>query len=193
MGTRGTYGVRVNGKDKLMYNHFDSYPSNLGVDMLNFLKFSLKEKSRVWLTELSEKLEMVIEDARPTAEQMDVLKNYVSLSEQEIKEGNWYGLLRPIQGDLSKALALGFGVENPDFIKDSLFCEWGYIINLDEGKFEVYKGFQKHAHNLGRYAGEESDQDNYFPCALIAVFDFENLPEEDEFKEIIGEICGDDE
>jgi len=30
MGTRGAYGFRKNGIDKVTYNHFDSYPEQLG-------------------------------------------------------------------------------------------------------------------------------------------------------------------
>ncbi len=30
-----------------------------------------------------------------------------------------------------------------DFIKDGLNCEWGYLINLDTNKLEIYKGLNK--------------------------------------------------
>ena len=30
MGTRGAYGFRINDKDKVTYNHFDSYPDGFG-------------------------------------------------------------------------------------------------------------------------------------------------------------------
>ena len=38
MGTRGLMGVRVDGVDKLTYNHWDSYPSGLGQDILEYLQ-----------------------------------------------------------------------------------------------------------------------------------------------------------
>ena len=34
MATRGLYGLRKNGQDKLTYNHFDSYPDCLGRKIL---------------------------------------------------------------------------------------------------------------------------------------------------------------
>lgn len=34
--------------------------------------------------------------------------------------------------------------DNNDFILDSLSCEWGYILNLDNNTLEVWKGFQKY-------------------------------------------------
>ena len=37
MGTRGLWGFRKDGKDKLTYNHFDSYPDCLGHTIVEFL------------------------------------------------------------------------------------------------------------------------------------------------------------
>lgn len=39
-----------------------------------------------------------------------------------------------------------------DFLFDSLFCEYAYIINLDEGVLEFYIGFNKNPEADGRYA-----------------------------------------
>ena len=38
MSTRGAVGIRMNGIDKIGYNHFDSYPTGLGDDILTWLK-----------------------------------------------------------------------------------------------------------------------------------------------------------
>ena len=37
MGTRGVYGIQKNNEQKLMYNHFDSYPEGLGLTVLHFI------------------------------------------------------------------------------------------------------------------------------------------------------------
>lgn len=37
MSTRGAVGIRMNGIDKVGYNHFDSYPTGLGADILIWL------------------------------------------------------------------------------------------------------------------------------------------------------------
>lgn len=34
-------------------------------------------------------------------------------------------------------------IDDSEFLNDSLFCEWTYIINLDNEQFEVYRGFNK--------------------------------------------------
>ena len=38
MGTRGICGFRFDDKDYLAYNHFDSYPSGLGVEIAEICK-----------------------------------------------------------------------------------------------------------------------------------------------------------
>lgn len=38
MATRGVCGVRVNGVDKLSYNHNDSYPGGIGRAVVAFAK-----------------------------------------------------------------------------------------------------------------------------------------------------------
>jgi hypothetical protein len=64
---------------------------------------------------------------------------------------------------------------NLDFIKDSLMCEWAYIVNLDTNKLEVYKGFQDKPHEKGRYAST-AHREGYYPCALVAEFPLGRLP-----------------
>ena len=37
MGTRGLLGHIIRGRKRATYNHFDSYPSGLGVDLVAFI------------------------------------------------------------------------------------------------------------------------------------------------------------
>ena len=41
--------------------------------------------------------------------------------------------------------------DNEAFLYDSLFCEYAYIINLDTGNLEFYKGFNTNPKGKGRY------------------------------------------
>ena len=38
MSTRGAYGFYKNGVDKITYNHYDSYFSGLGEEIVNFCR-----------------------------------------------------------------------------------------------------------------------------------------------------------
>lgn len=191
MGTRGVFGVHVNGNSKLMYNHFDSYPSGLGVAVLRDIKRLVKEKGLNWLKERALAVQQIDENETPTDEQIALFAPYTDLevSEQSVKD--WYCLLRGLQGELAKVLEVGYMTDGNNFIHDSLFCEWGYVLNLDDNKLEVYKGFQHHPHKLGRYCDQVmQDQQHYsggpyYPCALVMEFSLDQLPDDESFVKMI--------
>lgn len=177
MGTRGIFGVHVGGVDKLIYNHFDSYPSGLGNDIVNQYKKLLETKTPNEIKHLAEVLGPINPDKKPTKKQKNLLQKYCNTSVSNQDDDDWYCLMRDLQGDVAEVLTLGLYLPNNDFILDSLFCEWAYILNFDTNKLEVYKGFQREPHQAGRYC-KEAKQDKYYPCALIAEYDLDQLPED---------------
>jgi hypothetical protein len=82
----------------------------------------------------------------------------------------WYNYLRGGQGNLSfyKDKKHIHMIDSHEFIKDSLFCEYAYIINLDTELLEFYTGFNKNKDAKGRYAKLHShDRDSdYLGVAL---------------------------
>lgn len=66
------------------------------------------------------------------------------------------------------------------FIRDSLMCEYGYVVNLDLRALEFYVGFQLKSQSTNRYGaeitrhGQGSDMD-YYPCKLAGVFSFDEI------------------
>ena len=165
MGTRGCYGFRKNGMDKLTYNHFDSYPDELGRTMVEFCKAtSIPE-----LNEIFDKLILVDESAKPTAEQIKECKQYYDGNVSRKTVEDWYCLLRNAQGDLDAYKnGLKYMIDNCGFIKDSLWCEYAYIINLDTEELEFWVGDQDKPDIYNRY-GVERDG-NYYPCKMVASY-----------------------
>lgn len=154
MGTRGTYGYRKNKQDKLMYNHYDSYPEGLGQRMLEYIKmYSTKE-----MNEIYDNIKFVEND-----------KNFQIQQEMKAKIESREIYLSSFHEDQTILMP-----ENNDFIKDSLFCEWGYIVNLDTECLEVWEGFQKKAQKGNRY-GRKQIENGYYPCKLIAEIPFDDL------------------
>jgi hypothetical protein len=182
MGTRGLMGVRVNGTDKLTYNHLDSYPEGLGADVIKDIKevYSNKGIYKIF-KEKAIKLELVNGDERPTPEQKAELIKHADLVVSGRSSDDWYCLIHGLQGKLADTIASGYMIDYHEFINDSLFCEYAYIANLDEDVLEVYKGFQTKQHSKGRYATSKGEKPyssckrDYYPCALVGIIPFSEL------------------
>ena len=166
MGTRGAFGFRFETRDKVTYNHFDSYPSGLGNQVADFLKgFSDAEE----IKKIFKNIVLVDMDSKPTKEQKAKAKelDLVDLTVSSQSEDEWYCLLRKAQFDIeSYKEGLPFMIDSHKFLGDSLFCEWAYIINLDICSLEIYRGFNKDQNACGRYASLNPDQGEYFGVVL---------------------------
>jgi len=181
MGTRGIYGFHKDGVDKLTYNHFDSYPEGLGDNIVNSIKI-LKSESKnnkefmYNLTDIFNNIQMVDEN-KP-------IPSGLGTTETE-----WYYYLRRYQGDIKYFIDKHsnnepcYMINKSDFINDSLFCEWGYIINLTTNKFEIYEGNQTSPTSKHRYYIEtptmiSSLGNNYYNCELVKEYPLTKIPKE---------------
>lgn len=198
MSTRGFIGLVVDGEEKIIYNHFDSYPDGLGMEMLTWLRDVLEvekwDLKKVDWRGRVRNLKMVDINSTPTEDQILELAPWsdVSVSNQSLKD--WYCLLRKTQGDLGATLAAGYAIDSSGFPLDSLFAEWGYVIDIDTETFEVYEGFQKKPHHRGRFAHRApvdverraaSGVIAYYPVALRAAWSFNAVPTGDEFLGVL--------
>lgn len=183
MSTRGIYGFHVNGTDKLAYNHADSYPQQLGLNILGELS-AINDWNHV--KQLASDL-IPIHETRPldtSSEifQAELRRHYDGL--KAVKQPtNFYDLMQPLQGKLEPYLSgkLSFMATANEFIDDSLFCEWGYIANLDSHQLEVHRGLQKVPPSPdSRYQGE-SERAGYYPCKMVQAYNLDQLPSSREF------------
>jgi hypothetical protein len=156
-------GFAADGVVKAAYNHFDSYPEHLGVSIFRWACDADLEDAKAKF----KVLEDVDENAEPTPEQIERLK-LAGFDPSGVSTGaDWYSWLRNIQGDPEATLNSGYIANNLDFATDSLFCEWAYIVDLDNKLLEVYRGFQQDPHSSGRFASPAAS-DGYYPVRLIA-------------------------
>ncbi len=193
MWTRGFVGVvTARGVLKIGYNHFDSYPEELGKN--TFLAV------QGWMAgtggeiehraQQAEDLRLVTGDEPPTAEDILKLAPHADRSVSTGKLNDWYVLLRETQGDINAMLDCGYVEDASEFPYDSLFCEWGYLIDFQKRTFEVYEGFQKTPPETGRWAGDRSErsvgQSEYYAVKLIAPFPLGGLPVDvEEFLRVV--------
>lgn len=156
-----------------------------------------KEACKAKLIEIFERIRMVDEEDTPTDADMakylpkrgDSGSSLIGMGHED-KE--WYSLLHDLQGNLDAYLNgdADVMIDADNFMaKDSLFCEWAYVLNIDTMKLEVWRGFQEKKQKGNRYGTEptyvskgwtmtdikgketKSLDTNYYPCKLLAEFD----------------------
>lgn len=168
MTTRGLWGFRIGGVDKTTYNHSDSYPTSLGKNIVYFVQ---KHHSQE-LKEIAERIVLVHNDDQPTRDQIAEVTEYIDVHEPVT---DWYNLLRGIQGEPDYyAQGLRYMIDDHGFIRDSLFCEYGYIINLDDSVLEFWRGFQNKPQPGNRYRKIRGY--DWYPCRLAKSFPLEDIP-----------------
>lgn len=194
MGTRGFITFVIDGQEKTAYNHWDSYPDSLGIDVLRWLRTE-RDRAAVtetadWtatLTEAARSLRVVQAHDKPTPADIERFSKFSWNKDQhggeaDLRPGQeWYDLLHETQGKPDLILEAGVIEDASQFPQDSLFAEWGYVIDLDEQRFEVYEGFQRSRHDKGRFAGREGTDSGYFPVALHTSWPLSELPDEQAF------------
>lgn len=137
MSTRGFISIKHDGKIIGTYNHSDSYPTWLGVRMVEFIQQND-------LDAIATKLDTVVtvdEDESPTAAQLEHLKErgfWANVS----TGSDWYSALRNAQGNLAAYIEAGyiprFDVQHY-LDKGDCFIEYGYVVDLDERLLIVYE------------------------------------------------------
>ena len=204
MGTRGLIGFISKGELSGSYNHMDSYPSYTGVQVLeelDMLNIANSENQTV-LEKKLRNLKVVTEEDTPTEYEIQTLKRKISntLAKYSVYGGGkpsasseqpgYYELLRQCQGSFIKNLEFGYWLESGSFLKESLFCEWAYFINFDEGTLDIYKGFQTSKPENGYYGPDNFDDEEienlkdekYYPCDLVASYPLNALPSIEDFQ-----------
>lgn len=178
MGTRGFVGFVSDGKEAIAYSHANAYPGGVGLDTLAWLDRTNLDVA----AKAAKNVRIVAGTTEPTDEDIEHLAQYLNRHVGGPSERpTWYQLLRGTQGQLGEMIAAGVVEDASEFPREGHSCEWGYLVDFDTWRFEVYRGGQEHAHSDGRFADAEPDEDGCFPCRLVASWPLDERPDEDAF------------
>lgn len=131
MSTRGLVGFQKKGVKKVTYNHFDSYPSGLGVEVAKFIEGTTTDE----ILKIFNEIQLVDDNIPATQEQIDECKKYANLDVGIGRIDDWYCLLREAQGTLTPYKeGLRYMIDGSRYGS----TEWEYIINLDTNELEIY-------------------------------------------------------
>lgn len=185
----------MNDTDLLTYNHSDSYPEWLGEKVCKFVSDMSDEELKKLLSMLKP-----VNDEKTAAKEDIRLCEELDISDFSVSSGkrtDYYCLLRHTQGNFwffenlvkntpacMEGKKLPF-IEYNSFIKNSLFCEYAYIINLDDKCLEFWKGFQNEPDETNRY-GTDAD-DGYYPCHMLTSYRFDEIRNSD-IKNIVSDM-----
>lgn len=193
MGTRGLYCVLQDQQLKVaQYGQWSSNPGGYGLTVRKFLADKIEDGS---LDDFRKKVATLHQWSEEDVEALWAefgADERGSLSNENFErlKSEHPSLSRDVCGDIYQLIANGDVTHvrvRDGFAADSLFCEWAYVVNLDDNVLEVFKGFQEEPHDKGRFADyevEEGKHDRYWPVAEVARFEFSSLPDEDAFVAI---------
>lgn len=162
MGTRNLTTVIKNGEFKVaQYGQWDGYPTGQGQKIVEFLlKNDLKK-----FNELIDNVKFVD----------DVIAD--KLWQQ--RKGKQFS--RDIGAEILPLIVSGVTdlYNNLSFASDSLFCEYAYVVDLDNNMLEVYQGFNDSGIVEGVFQEFEkkdnASTDKYYPVTLIFSIPFSEL------------------
>ena len=177
MGTRNLTVVQLDGEYKIaQYGQWDGYPTGQGAKVLEFLKKLKTKKNRKQFEEKLRALQLA-DDA--------YLREVQKRHDAGELDGGWTKCYPELSRDTAAGI-LQMVFDGPpgmrlkhevDFAKDSLFCEWAYVIDLDNDVLEVYRGFVRTPSKRKNHRfGNESDENGYYPVRLKKKFPFADLP-----------------
>lgn len=197
MGTRNLTCVYLDGSCKVaQYGQWDGYPSGQGATALAFLR-DLTPEQRAKFEEKLRALPVLSDEQvkqRWTECGADST-GWVGLDVSRRFQARYPWLSRDAGADILGMVLDGSadGVQLAEsFAKDSLFCEWAYVIDLDKNALEVYRGFNQTPLADGeRFYSATANDSGYYPICLVRSWPLGELPDEATFVKELEK--GDDE
>ena len=173
MTTHGAWGFRFRGHDKVGYCDSDSYPKGLGATVLDaVVRFDDDE-----LAGAADRLLLVERFDRPPPELIERYRPFASDDEPD----EWEFLLIRSWSEGIAPYVDGRIEHLPDAheeLADSLYCQWAYIINLDEHVVECHTGFNREPGGPGRYAEIGPNDRGYYGVRLRAAVSLDAVREQ---------------
>ncbi len=138
MGTKGLIKIICKKRTMYAYNHSESYPSGLGVNLVKEIRSIISKHGFDWFVEQVSKIKYISNNTPPTEKEMDKLYKYADKRVPKQLLTDWYCLLRETQGSIKKIIDAGY-ILNGGFTatneKNDTLIGYVYVINLDTKKF----------------------------------------------------------
>lgn len=211
MGTRNLTMVISNGKAVIaQYGQWDGHPDGQGATALRFLKECDMNKFRQTLDRcrfIDETKEAEIKDFLNSIGATDGWLTMEQSAEYHrrypfLTRNNGANILNLLYGDQTDDVL--WITDSSEFAADSLFCEWAYVIDLDNETFEVFEGFNKSPLNNEErfyylqeqnkhYSERRGDDEQYYPIKHVKTYKLSELPDVKTFIEEVDKLTEEQE
>lgn len=188
MGTRNLTVVVKDNKIKIaQYGQWDGYPDASGLGCLEILRTDLDNLIN-GLPNCIEIDDGIYEGMIKHAEEMAGEQNSAPEGFLSMKISDALDELYPEQHRNTGFRILKIVADSKvpiyiqsrfDFATDTLFCEWAYVIDLDNGKFETHTGGGNGEQGVFARLGEDT-------VSMVTSFDLDNLPSDEEYMQAFG-------
>ena len=184
MGTRNLTCVMLDGKYRVaQYGQWDGYPEGQGKTVLNFLcgidfeKFKSELRKIRFLTEDEHNkiIELHTDNGSIVlgSEHDEYWKEHLTHIDRDIGAKVLYDIYEGKVKELKNSI---------EFAKDSLFCEFCYVIDLDKNTLEIYRGFSKEPLKKSeRFYSDAPPEGEYYPIRFWHQYPLDVLPTEKQF------------
>lgn len=194
MGTRHLIFIYYQGRFAIaQYGQWDGYPEGQGFTILAFIRDPTN------ITRLKEGLNHI---HTPTDTELEQLYKEIDVPDEngihfwgsDVLKKAWPSLSRDAGAKILEIIAQATAekrvpvVLDSDFVYDGLFCEWAYVIDLDDKVLEVFQSTEtKRESSSQRFKDVEGKGGGRVP-ALIKSFSFSELPAtNEEFIAVMNE------
>lgn len=138
MSTRGIMGFVADGRTVLTYNHCDSYPEGLGVDLAKWAE-GLTDERRTEVVAQIAAMEAVDDSTDPGPGEAAEVAAVLGGPEQVDTGTSWYAHLRSAQGDPDLTLAARYYSDAVSSTTPGTWAEWAYLVDFDRNALDVYR------------------------------------------------------
>lgn len=197
MGTRHLTIVVSNDQYKVaQYGQWDGYPTGQGKTVTQFIIDNLRQQDG--FDSFKKKIDackfISHEDLQ---EKMKDYPQYVTFEQKKELDAKFSAFSKNTCAkilDVINNSVESVELQNSiDFANDSLFCEWAWVVNLDNKTLEVFEGFNKSPLDVNeRFYKPQFDSDGYFPIKLLKIYSFDELTATS-MQELEDECRGNDE
>ena len=160
MSTRGALIIRRGGEEKAIDIRSDAYPSGAGVDIADLIK----------TTDMNE-----IFDILTVYDEWDMPDDGKESNTEETQSFSYCRCRLAVKN--KKRICVS--PETADKVKNSLFCEYAYLIDLDKDELMFFVGGQTKPQEGNPFGMEPVRIKwvcyDYYPCRLAAVFDLKYI------------------